>query len=276
MNLQLVNTVIGCTAVVLAAHGFAADFSKSASDLSSRPVLEIHQGQYFRWAAPRGWSMHETTNGVDLIAPNGKTLVSSALLVGGFGRMTPRNFVGATMQKVNPSAQIVSSRQLPNQPGIMAPWQVEEFSINAVAGGVPVRVQATAGVSEAFGRYSATMTMVQAPAAVWEQERTWLPAVAQSIVVTNPRQVAGQDKVVLPRNNPLDNSGLIESWRQKGLSEDRISQARREGTMGYTRLEDASTGRKYNMPLEAYDGTVGGYRNPMRPAELLRKSPAGE
>ena len=220
--------------------------------------------------------MHETTNGVDLSAPHGKTLVSSALLVGSFGRMTPRHFTGATLQKVNPSAQIVSSRQLPNQPGIMAPWQVEEFSISATAGGVPIRMQATVGVSEAFGRYSATITLVQAPAASWEREKTWLPAVAQSIVVTNPRQVAGQDKVRLPRNNPLDNSGLIESWRQKGLSEDRISQARREGTMGYTRLEDPSTGRKYNMPLEAYDGTVGGYRNPMRPTELLRKSPAGE
>jgi hypothetical protein len=30
------------------------------------------------------------------------------------------------------------------------------------------------------------------------------------------------------------------------------------------------------MPIEAYDGKVGGYRNPNRPTELLRKLPAGD
>ena len=243
---------------------------------STRPVLEQHQGRYFRWSAPRGWSMNETTNGVDLAAPDRATLVSSALLVGGFGQMTPRNFLAATLRQINPSAQIVGAQRLPNQPGILAPWIVEDFAITATVQGVPVRAQATVGVSEAYGRYSAVVMMYQAPVASWPQARLWLPAVAQSITVTNPRQVAGQDQVMLPRNNPLDNSGLIESWRQKGLSEDRISQARREGTMGYTRLEDPQTGRRYNMPLEAYDGTVGGYRNPSRPNELLRKLPARE
>lgn len=46
--------------------------------------------------------------------------------------------------------------------------------------------------------------------------------------------------------------------------------------MGYTRLEDPQTGQRYNMPLEAYDGTVGGYRNPKRPDELLRKLAPGK
>ena len=261
-----------CLATLLAAPARAAD----APVLSSRPVLEQHQGRYFRWAAPRGWSMNETTNGVDLGAPDGKTVVSSALLVGGFGQMTPRGFIGATLRQLNPSAQIVGTQRLPNQPGILAPWIVEDFAITATVQGAPVRAQATVGVSAAYGRYSAAVMMYQAPVASWPQARLWLPAVAQSITVTNPRQVAGQDQVMLPRNNPLDNSGLIESWRQKGLSEDRISQGRREGTMGYTRMQDPQTGRRYNVPLEAYDGTVGGYRNPMRPNELLRKLPPGE
>ena len=66
-----------------------------------------------------------------------------------------------------------------------------------------------------------------------------------------------------------DNSGLIESWRQRGLSEERISQGQREGTMGYVDLTDPTTGTNYAVPLEAYDGTVGGYRNPVRPDEIL-------
>ena len=238
---------MGCLAILLVAPAAAAD----APAPSSRPVLEQYQGRYFRWATPRGWSMNETTNGVDLNAPDGKTFVSSALLVGGFGRMTPRGFLGATLRQVNPSAQIVEAQRLPSQPGILAPWIVEDFAITATVQGVPVRAQATVGVSEAYGRYSAVVMMYQAPVASWPQARLWLPAVAQSITVTNPRQVARQDQVMLPRNNPLDNSGLIESWRQKGLSEDRISEGRREGTMGYTRMQDPQN-------------------------ELLRKLPPGE
>jgi hypothetical protein len=242
----------------------------------NRPVLQIHQGQYFRWAMPKDWSMKETTNGVDLFAPNRKTFVSSALLAGGFGTMTPQHFLRTMMQQVNPTARLVHSRKLGDQPGIMSPWKIEEYEMAATFKGTPVQMQATVGVSSAYGRYWATMTIYQSPAATWAQDRTWLPAIAQSIRVTNPRQLAGQDRVMLPRNNPLDNSGLVESWRQKGLSEDRISQARREATMGYERMQDPHTGQNYNMPFETYDGTVGGYRNPTRPNELLKKTPAGE
>jgi hypothetical protein len=254
---------------------FAQRAAPQRADALERPPLKAQQGKYFRWAAPQGWSVKETANGVDLFAPDGKTFVSSALLHGSFGRMTPRDFLSMTMKQVNPSARIERSAPLPSQPGIWSPWQLEDFVLTAVHKGTPVRMRATVGLSAGYGRFSATMSLYQAPTTSWERDKLWLPAVAQSILVTNARQVAGQDAVMLPRNNPLNNSGLIESWRQKGLSEDRISQGRREGTMGYTRLEDPNTGQRYEMPLEAYDGKVAGYRNPTRPAELLRKLPAG-
>lgn len=254
-------------------------FAKTAEQLKAitlnRPPLEIQQGRYFRWAIPKGWAATETTNGVDLFAPDGKTFVSSALLQGSFGQMTPRDFLIMTIRQVNPSAQIEASTVLPSQPGIWGPWQLEDFVLTGVYKGTPVRMRALVGLSAGYGRYSATMSLYQAPVTSWQHDKLWLPAVAQSIVVTNAQQVAGQDAVMLPRNNPLDNSGLIESWRQKRLSEDRISQGQREGTMGYTRLEDPNTGQRYEMPIEAYDGTVGGYRNPNHPTDVLVKLPPG-
>lgn len=265
--------VWGMMLAALAAFAQAAERPRAVA--LDRPPLELQQGQYFRWAAPKGWTVKETTNGVDLFAPDGKTFVSSALLHGSFGRMTPRDFLIMTMKQVNPSAQIEGSTVMPSQPGLWGPWQLEDFVLTRVHKGTPVRMRATVGLSAGHGRYSATMSLYQAPMTSWEHSKLWLPAVAQSIVVTNARQVAGQDSVTLPRNNPLDNSGLIESWRQKRLSEDRIAQGQREGTMGYTRLEDPNTGQRYEMPIEAYDGTVGGYRNPKRPTEVLRKLPAG-
>lgn len=276
MTKHLFRTVLGLSAIVFASAAFSADSSTSTSAALSRPVLEFHQGQYFRWSAPRGWGMNETTNGVDLFAPGRATFVSSALLAGGFGNMSPRQFLATTMRQVNPSAQVTQAARLKDQPGILAPWRVEEYEMAGAYNGIPVRMSATVGVSSAYGRHYATMTLYQSPAATWARDRTWLPAVAHSIVVTNPRQVAGADRVMLPRNNPLDNSGLIESWRQKGLSEDRISQARRETTMGYERMHDPATGRNYNMPYETYDAGAGGYRNPTRPTELLRKARTGE
>jgi hypothetical protein len=278
MTSRIFGAALGCSAILFSSAAFSADSSKSQSQSSAlnRPVLEIHQGQYFRWSAPQAWAMKETTNGVDLLAPGGMTFVSSALLAGGFGDMTPRQFLDVTMRQVNPSTRVVNARRLGDQPGVMGPWRIEEYEMAGTSNATPVRMSATVGVSSAYGRYWATMTLYQSPAATWPQDRTWLPAIAQSIVVTNPRQVAGSDRVMLPRNNPLDNSGLIESWRQKGLSEDRISQGRREGTMGYERVQDAATGRHYDMPYENYDAAAGGYRNPMRPSELLRKAPTGE
>lgn len=276
MPLHFFRIALGCGALVFSAAAFSADSSAAKSAALNRPVLEFHQGQYFRWSAPRAWTMKETTNGVDLIAPGGATFVSSALLAGGFGAMSPQQFLKTVLRQVNASAQVTRSTRLKDQPGILSPWRVEEYDMTATYQGVAVRMGATVGVSSAYGRYYATMTLYQAPAATWARDRTWLPAVAHSIVVTNPRQVAGADRVMLPRNNPLDNSGLIESWRQKGLSEDRISQARQEATMGYERVSDPQTGRHYNMPYEAYDSGAGGYRNPLRPTELLHKALTGE
>ena len=246
---------------------------------TNRPVLETRQGQYFRWSMPQGWSYNETTNGVDIVSSDGRSGASSALLVGGFGQPSPRDFLLFMLQQLGLyDVQIVSSRDLTDQPGIpgLPPWKVSEFELTFTLRGVPVRGRDTVGVIQAYGRYTATVMSYHAPVDRWEQEKLWLPAVAQSVVITNPRQVAMQDQVMLPRNNPLDNSGLLESWRQKGLSEDRISRAQREGTMGYERLEDPTTGQKYELPLEAYDPTRGGYRNPVRPDELLVKPPTGE
>lgn len=240
-----------------------------------RPSLQTQQGQYFRWAMPQGWTSNETSNGVDLLAPDGITLVSSALLHGGFGNLSPRDFLLMIMQQVNPTAQIEDARPLPSQPGIWGPWLAEDFALSAVHQGTPVRMRATVGLSSGYGRYSASMTLYQAPAGTWEQAKLWLPAVAQAITATNAPGLAGQNQVMLPRNNPLDNSGLIESWREKGLSEDRIAQGQREGTMGYTRQGDPDTGQSYELPLEAYDATLGGYRNPNRPGELLVPLPPG-
>lgn len=62
--------------------------------------------------------------------------------------------------------------------------------------------------------------------------------------------------------------------RARGIPAAKISQAQQEGTMGYELMASPATGRKYEMPLELYDATIGGYRNPDRPNEKLVRPPA--
>ena len=77
----------------------------------------------------------------------------------------------------------------------------------------------TCGILNVYGRtYDATISGYGAPEGQFEQAKLWLWQVANSVTITNPRQVAGNDTVITPKNNPLDNRGLIESWRRKGLS----------------------------------------------------------
>lgn len=270
--------LVGVLPALSAAEGPAS--APNARQTIQRPPLELQKGRYFRWAAPRGWKSSESTNGVTLEANDKSATVQFALLMRSYGRTTPKDFLLGMLRRVPGygNIRIKTLKNLPNQPsGIPGTlWRIIEAELTYTVQGKPVSGIWTCGVNEYYGTYDAMLLGYHALQAEWPLARTYLPQVARSIAIHNLRQVAGNDQLIPVRNNPLDNSGLIESWRQKGLSEDRISKARREGTSGYERVKDPQTGRIYEMPLESYDGTVGGYRNPMRPNEILQKTHPGE
>jgi len=246
-----------------------------AADAGVRPALHVHQGQYFRWLAPEGWQHSESTNGVTLTAPDNATKAMYVLLMRSHGKSDPKSFLLFMMSKAPGygHVRIDDIRRLPDQKSAIpgTSWHVVEADLSFTDNGVPVSGTFTCGVNMYYNMYDAMIVGYQAPASEWLQAKTFLPVLTKSITITNARQVAGNDQLIPVRNNPLDNSGLIESWRQKGISEARISQARREGTMGYERMKDPVTGKIYHMPFETYDGAKGGYRNPERPQELLVK-----
>jgi len=262
------------------ALALAPGAASGAERAAKRPALEVHQGRYFRWAAPVGWRSSETGNGVEVTAPDGSATASFALLMRSRGHATPVDFMVAMLGRVPGyvGLRVVSRRELPDQPsGIPgAAWKMSEAELSFTVRGKPVRGVYTCGIDAYSGMYDAVLSGYHSSASEWPRARLFLPEIARSVAITNARQVAGNDRLIPARNRPLDTSGLVESWRQKGLSQDRISKAQREGTMGYERVKDPATGRVYEMPLEAYDGTVGGYRNPVRPGEVLKKTQPGE
>jgi len=246
----------------------------------TRPALAISQGQYFKWAMPIGWRAYESANGVDLTSPDGRFFANSTLLTGSWGQTTPWNFLVTVLNQIG--ARNINGLSTVNLPWLPSAypnvyWQVQEFELTLTDSvGWSRHADCTVAICNAYGGYSALLQSFSAPINEWEQARTWLPVLAQSIIVTNMAQVAYRNQLIPVRNRPLDNSGLMESWQQRRLSQDRIAKAQREGMMGYERLVSAETGKYYNMPLETYDGTVGGYRNPEHANEILKPTQPGE
>jgi hypothetical protein len=253
----------------------------AAASQAQRPALQVHQGHYFKYSMPKGWTANETTNGVDMVAPDQVTGASFALLVGGFGQASPEQFLQMVLSSTPDfqSPQIHGTSPLPPFPGVMGlQWQVIEAEMSFVYRGKPARAHATVGILQGWGQYSAFIRSYQSAAANWEQARYWLPAVAETVVITNPRQVAGVDQVVLP--GPISHDYIYgdynRAWEARNQSNDRLSRDHSEATLGYERTLDPATGQYYDMPYEAYDPTRGGYRNPVRPDEILERAPLGE
>ncbi|HXI92083.1 MAG TPA: hypothetical protein VNO24_18865 [Blastocatellia bacterium] len=246
----------------------------------TRPPLLLRQGQYFAWAMPIAWRAYESGNGVDMVSPDGRLIANSVLLTGSTGQATPWSFLVTLLTQLGDrDINGLSTRDFPSlpsgYPGI--DWQIQEFELTFTdTSGISRRADCTCGVCNAYGGYSVLMQSFSAPVNEFDRAKTWLPLLAQSVVTTNPGQIAYQNQLIPVQNRPLDNSGLMESWQQKRLSQDRIAKAQQEGMMGYERMVSPTTGQHYNMPLETYDGTVGGYRNPDHPDEILNPTKPGE
>lgn len=97
-----------------------------------------------------------------------------------------------------------------------------------------------------------------------------LSRVARSIVLTNAVEANGNNTIIHPKNNPLDNSGIIAAGQNRDNVREHASEAWREGTMGTEPTIDPKTGQQRNTPLGDWNGARGGYVNPDRPDELLQ------
>lgn len=248
----------------------------SAED--ARPPLVVTQGSYFRVSIPRGWHFSENANGFEAAAPDGLTGSTASIVLGMSGSgVSPRAHLELVLRSLgHADARIVAWEDLPPEPAFMHyRWQRGYAEMTFTFRGTPVRAGALAGVIQGAGQYGGVIMAAQTPAARWARDRAYLMRVAQSAVITNPRLAAGVDRMALPRNVPHDAifGSYANAARARGVPDDRLSQARREGMLGYELHESPATKQQYEMPLETYDATIGGYRNPDRPAEILVRPP---
>ena len=253
----------------------AAVMTITASQSSDpRPPLVVTQGSYFRVSVPSGWRVTENASAFEAAAPDGVTGASASIVLGMFGNgMTPRAYLEMVLRSLgHADARVIEWRDLPPEPAFMQyQWLRGYAEMTFTYRGTPVRAGALVGVIQGSGQYGGVVMAAQTPVARWDRDRAFLMRVAQSAVITNPRQVGGVDRMALPRNIPHDEiyGSYAAAARARGVSEAKLSQARQEGTMGYELMESPATKKRYEMPLEAYDAKIAGYRNPDRPNETL-------
>jgi hypothetical protein len=238
---------------------------------SQGDFLQPHQGRYFRWAAPVGWRFSETNAGVTLISPDGRLGASLATLLRSRGTRTPKAFLEYIFTHVPAyrNARVLSTSRLPNQRMSYQTWQFIEARVSFTDNGLPVTGAYKVGVANYGGMNDAMIVGYRAADADFPRAQSLLPRIARSIVLTNAAEANGNNTIIRPKNNPLDNSGLIRSGKMRDRVREHASEGWREGMMGTEQTIDPKTGRQRNTPLGDYNAARGGYVNPERPGELL-------
>ena len=245
-----------------------------------RPLLQEQRGQYFSYSMPAGWKAMETTNGVDMISPDGKLIANSVLLMGSPGASDPWTFLTTMLTAIGMrDLKGITTTDQPSQPSGYpgVPFVIKTFEITFSDPKLgPRHAECTVGVCSAYGGNSAAMQGFSTPPEKFEEFRTWMPLLCEGVKAIPGANIAQQNSVILAQNHPLHNEGLMKSWELRRASQDRINQKQHETTMGYERMVSPINGAHYNMPFENYDGTMGGYRDPANRNEILKHAPPGE
>ena len=234
-------------------------------------AFETQKGRYFQWTAPRGWGVSESISGVTLTSPDAQYSAGLASLLRSQGSRTPQAFLQWVFASVPAYSNVrcVAIKNLPDERLSYQTWQFIEAVVSYHDKGLPVTGVWKVGVANYYGLNDAMIVGYRAANPVFQQAQAFMPQIARSIVLINGAGFAGNDTLIKPKNNPLDNRGLIESGKMRDRVGAHASEGWREGMMGTEPTIDRKTGQTYNSPLNSYNPARGGYVNPSRPDELL-------
>lgn len=252
----------------------------SGREGSSKELIKLVAYKGSVWAAkiPEGWTVDETESGIDIYDPNDETRtgVSSIAAIGWFGESSPDKFISWVLTQTKASSVNYiseSSEETISEPLSGLPWTMKTkiFTFTDTQSR-NIKAKACAGVLNGYGQYIALMSAFQTSPDKWGDWALVLERVAQSIVIIDSSKVGGIDKVRLPTAADLanDTSPLMEAWEYRNQVGEKASHEWSDAILGQeSDLTSSSTGQTYTLPLTSYDPTVGGYRNPDKPTEIL-------
>jgi hypothetical protein len=214
----------------------------------SASSLQPQQGRYFRWAAPPGWRVSETNAGITLTSPDGIYSASLATVLRSRGTRTPEAFLRWVFAHV-PSyrdAAILSVKNLPNEHMSYQVWQFIEAKVSYTDNGLPVTSLYKVGVANYAGMNDAMIVGYRAANANFQEAQSFMPQIAKSIVLTNATEANGNNTLVRPKNNPLDNSAVIQAGQNRQRAIDDAMRKDANARRGTVDLYDPSTVERLN------------------------------
>lgn len=240
-------------------------------------TLVTYKGQVFGAKIPKGWTVQDNESGIDILDPgDSNTGAAGAVAVGWFGQQTPDGFIDFMLQMIGASSvnyENESAEEEIKDPIYGLTWVMKTKTFTFSKDGLILKAKASAGVLNGYGQFTGMITAFQTTPDKWFAWSPTLERVAQSITIINPSKAGGIDKVRLPTAADLanDSSPLMDSWNYRNSSQSKTSHKWSDAIMGQeSDLVSPSTGQSYTLPLNSYDPTVGGYRNPDNSGEILK------
>ncbi len=240
-----------------------------------RPVLEAHRGTVFQWLTPEGWRSTDGVRGVSMYGPDDQEFVGSVLIMQGQGSPSPQELLLSWLTRLRgySAFQLITATKLPKKPVPSLPgleWTVGEFELHYQIDGRPATGHWTAAVMT-FGMmfFNGSIVGYSASNDRWTTARLYLPEMARSVTVIDPKRIGGLDTVVHPALPPWAAADLERLFAGRGLPEDRLAALTRDGGTAYERVRSQVTGKVWAMPFERYDTAHGGYPDPDHPDRVL-------
>lgn len=202
-------------------------------------ALQIHQGQYFRWSVPAGWKARESMSGVEMFSADGQLKADWAILLRSPGSSRPDAFALNMLARV------------PGYSNVRLVKIVSQRQKASAYPGVPWNV------AEMQLSYQYRGVPMQS---LWTCGVLNMQGYTHDAVLSGYAAPQGQFDQAKLWLSQVINSVAITKTRQVAGNDTLIRPKK----------------ILWNMPLESYDGAVGGYRNPNRPDEILSKPRSGE
>lgn len=240
-------------------------------------TLVAHTGEVFGAKIPEGWDITENESGIEVADPDDQNTGAAGIVaVGWYGSQTPDSFIDYMLNAVGASAieyENESDQETITDPATKLSWVMKTKTLTFTdKNGTKIKAKVSAGVLNGYGQFCGMITAFQTTPDKWGEWAPTLERIAKSITIINPSKAGGIDTVRLPTAADLanDSSPLMESWEYRNQVQDRVSHEWSDAIMGQeSDLYSPSTGKNYTRPFSAYDPTIGGYRNPDKPTEIL-------
>ncbi len=233
----------------------------------SRPVLQLTEGRFFRYAVPDDWTTTESRTRFTATSGDGSSGAVLSILPRTPGGMELEPYLLRALE-LDPyyrEAKVESFQELPREPALPgADWQLAKVHWTFTSGAGHSIAEATVGLIQGPAQYGAYLRVAHAPAEQWEEQRLWLPAVAESVLPLDIYSLAGEPQLRFPppREHSWIASTYQERWLQVGYPNFATRLKQGLGRTGYIELKDPEGNEVFGLPFETFDRARGGFPHP--------------